>query len=57
MYRCLECGQDFEEPIEWIEHHGLTMYEGYGEPWSGCPFCLGDYEEVWVTGECSRDEC
>ena len=46
MYRCLECGNLFEEgeQAEWVETHGLDTppYEEL----SGCPICKGGYEEV-----------
>lgn len=57
MYHCLECGEIFDEPVYWQERHGLDRFEGPGETWSGCPECLGAYEEVFVTGECCREAC
>lgn len=38
MFKCDECGNVFEDPIEWIEEHG--------ERWSGSPCCKEDYSEV-----------
>lgn len=36
-YTCLDCGGEFEEPVEHIEHHGLDTppYEAY----PSCPGC------------------
>lgn len=46
MYKCLSCGNLFEEGEEarWVEKHGLDT-PPY-EEWSGCPLCKGDYEEI-----------
>ena len=46
MFKCLECGNLFEEgeQAEWVEMHGFNY--GNGEKWSGCPICKGDYEEI-----------
>lgn len=40
MYKCLECGNIFEdgEQAEWRED--------YGEKFSGCPICKGDFVEA-----------
>lgn len=43
LYRCLDCGYIFEEPVVWQESHGLDT-PPY-EEWSGCPRCRGGYEE------------
>lgn len=39
-YKCIKCGHIFEagEQAEWTED--------YGEKWSGCPVCHGEYEET-----------
>ena len=37
MFKCYDCGREFEEPKTWTERHGETF--------SGCPFCLGSFEE------------
>ena len=52
MYRCVNCGNLFEEGEQavWEEHHGLDS-PPY-EKWSGCPVCKGDYEEVHQCKEC-----
>lgn len=46
-YKCLECGNIFEEGecASWCEHHPYGM--GYAEEeFSGCPICRGDYEKT-----------
>lgn len=46
MYRCLECGNLFEdgEEVVWEETHGLDS-PPY-EKWSGCPLCKGGYKTI-----------
>lgn len=45
MFICNECGEVFEEPRRWEEHHpyGMTYATEY---WSECPRCGGGYEEA-----------
>lgn len=44
MYRCLECGEEFEEPAEHEEFHPEVHASEY---WSICPHCGGDiFEEI-----------
>ena len=62
MYRCLNCGNLFEEGEQ------ATWYENQGEchgsiamgRFDGCPVCRGDYEEVYQCKDCgdwhSEDE-
>ena len=60
MYRCVNCGNLFEEGEQavWEETHGLDSppYEKF----SGRPVCKGDYEEVYKCDSCgdwnSEDE-
>ena len=53
MYLCMECGREFDVPVEWEERHGLAPDEGPGEKWSACPTCHStDIAEVWRSGEC-----
>lgn len=71
-YTCLDCGQTFDEPKRWEEHHGLDSppYEDF----SGCPYCggaytrtilcdgcekpiTGDFVEIEPTGDRFCDEC
>ena len=46
MFKCLECGNLFEEGEEarWVETHGFDT-PPY-EEWSGCPICKGGYKEI-----------
>jgi len=37
MYKCNDCGREFEEPHEYIERHGFT--DGLYETWRVCPCC------------------
>ncbi len=48
MYRCLECGNLFEEGEQatWTEDRGEFWGSPCSENMSGCPLCKGDYEEV-----------
>lgn len=45
MYKCDECGEVFEEPVEQIEDTG--------EIWNASPCCKSDYERVNVC-ECGQ---
>lgn len=45
-YKCLECGNIFEEGEE------RTWREDYGEELSGCPCCGGAYDEAYYCKEC-----
>lgn len=42
-YICLECGYEFDEPMTWVETHGLE--HGPYERWSGCPICGEGFAE------------
>jgi hypothetical protein len=44
MYICKECGETFEEPAIYEEHHGLRS-PPYEKRYC-CPFCGGDYAET-----------
>ena len=47
-YKCRECGEEFDEPIRWVETHGLTC--GPYEHWSACPHCGScDYDERCIV--------
>lgn len=71
-YTCLDCGETFDEPIRWKEHHGLDTLPY--EHLSGCPYCSGSYTrtilcdscgqpivsnyvKIQTTGDCYCDEC
>ena len=44
-YICHNCGEIFDEPRTYYEHHGFT--DGRYEPMSCCPCCGGDYSEFF----------
>ena len=46
MYKCLNCGEVFEEPN--------SVKEDWGESFSVCPYCNGDYEEIHQCKECDE---
>ena len=37
MFKCRECGCEFDEPHVYYERHGFT--HGPFEQWSECPHC------------------
>lgn len=51
-YKCLDCGEGFDEPKEWKEYrgecHGMSAYEEM----VGCPHCEGDFEETTPCAIC-----
>lgn len=48
MYKCRECGAEFDEPDRWVERHGFTY--GPFEHWSACPYCGScDYDESYIV--------
>jgi hypothetical protein len=52
MYKCLDCGEVFEEPAPVRETHGFT--DGFAETFYMCPHCNGDYEETKRCQECEE---
>lgn len=52
MYKCLNCGEVFEEPASVRETHGFT--DGFAETFYMCPYCSGDYEEAKQCQECDE---
>ena len=46
MYKCLNCGEIFEE--------AKPIKEDWGESFSVCPYCNGDYEEAKQCQECGE---
>lgn len=44
MYKCKDCGYEFDEPTVVVERHGFN--DGFAERFSVCPNCGGSYEEV-----------
>ena len=48
IYKCRECGAEFDEPYHWVEHHGFTY--GPVERWSACPCCGScDYDDSYIV--------
>ncbi len=54
MYKCLDCGCVFDEPISWSESRGEYWGMPCSEEVSGCPYCKGDYEEAYKCEECNE---
>ena len=52
MYKCLDCGEVFEEPASVRETHGFT--DGFAETFYMCPYCNGDYEKAKQCKECDE---
>ena len=54
MYRCLNCGNLFEEGEQstWYENQGECHGSIAMGRFDGCPVCRGDYEEVYQCKEC-----
>ena len=46
MYKCSNCGEIFEEPN--------SIKEDWGETFSVCPYCNGDYDEVKQCNHCDE---
>lgn len=46
MCRCNNC-RGFFDP-----ENVATYREDYGEIMHGCPYCFGDYDELYVCDEC-----
>ena len=51
MYRCISCGNLFEEGEQAVWHENYCAEIG-GETFDGCPVCKGDYEEVYQCKKC-----
>ena len=54
MYRCLNCGNLFEdgEQATWYENQGECHGSIAMGRFDGCPLCRGDYEEVYQCKGC-----
>ena len=49
LYRCLECGEVFEEPSTYSEDRtpgGVNEGGSFIYHYKGCPVCEGSYEEI-----------
>ena len=48
MFKCRECGCEFDEPHTYVERHGFT--HGPFEKWSECPQCGScDYADAYIV--------
>lgn len=48
IYKCRNCGEEFDEPYRWVETHGFTY--GPFEHWSACPNCKStDYDYAHIV--------
>lgn len=52
LFVCLECGKIFEQPVDYVEKHGLDTppYEEF----SGSPCCAGAYTEAHKCDCCGE---
>ena len=57
MYKCLECGNLFEEGEQatWQESRGEFWGSICNETLSGCPVCKGEYEKTVKCSICSSE--
>lgn len=46
MFKCYDCGYEFDEPETWTERHG--------EAFSGCPRCNGSFDEAKHCDNCGE---
>lgn len=54
MFRCLDCGKEFDETLEILETHGLDT-PPYEKRYV-CPFCKGSGYKPFIKDEFSRRE-
>lgn len=54
MYKCNRCGRMFEEPS--VEKDGHGFDDGLYEEFECCPYCGGDFYEVWQCEVCGKWE-
>lgn len=57
MYKCLECGNLFEEGEQatWQESRGEFWGSPCNKTLSGCPVCKGEYEKTVKCSICSSE--
>ena len=58
LYRCLDCGWDFDDPINHREHTGVKADGGFQETvyLSVCPYCHSSNHIILVTcSECGTE--
>ena len=48
MFKCRECGCEFDKPFTYVERHGFT--HGPFERWGECPHCGScDYGDAYIV--------
>lgn len=50
MYKCIDCGQEFERPYKFVNNEYYGNYE-YGYC---CPYCNGNYEDMTECHGCGQ---
>lgn len=54
-YKCLECGEKFEEVATWEEYRGEYWGVPAYESVSGCPKCKGEFEKTVPCDICGEE--
>lgn len=55
MYKCHDCGSEFEQPYQYKENHGFM--DGWAEIFTVCPDCgSGRFEEIIYSADETEDE-
>lgn len=54
MYKCLDCGKEFEHPHEYEECVGCFWGDPAYQTFKECPHCGGDYEEMKRCAMCGE---
>ena len=50
MFKCRECGCEFDKPFTYVERHGFTY--GPFERWGECPHCGScDYGDAYIVAQ------
>ena len=57
MYRCNDCGREFEEPASYDDYRGEFWGQPVSERIAVCPFCeSGDFDEIKEDSDDEEDE-
>lgn len=54
-YKCLDCGEVFDEPKKWKEYRGEFWGTPAYEEMVGCPHCEGDFGEMVICEICGEE--